>query len=336
MQSTCARAWSSRRRSRSSRTARRIPSSASSSRTSRDAATAASPGSSATTASCTALCHLGTNVVPSGSGSGAFADLAARLSPRMLIGEEAAVTELWEAGRKRFGRPREDRPAQPVYVSDDAARAGRHGAPARDPRRPRHARARVRAGAPRGGRRRPDAARPERLSLADAHADRRGPLVGLARGRRDPVQGRGVGVDAGRRAAPAGVGRSARTPERQRVTRAPRPDPACCSRASRRSASSSARRTRPRSGSTRRSACGTRSRTGACCSETPAPGAPCARPLECGRPDQLAAARRGPLRPRRRGGARASRGVGARADRARGRDEAPPHAGDARARARRS
>ena len=47
-----------------------------------------------------ALCHLGTNVVPSGSGSGAFADLAARLSPRMLIGEEGAVTELWEAGAK--------------------------------------------------------------------------------------------------------------------------------------------------------------------------------------------------------------------------------------------
>jgi ribosomal protein S18 acetylase RimI-like enzyme len=64
-----------------------------------------------------ALCHLGTNVVPSGHGSGAFADLAARISPRMLIGEEAAVTELWETGRKRFGRPREDRPSQPVYVS---------------------------------------------------------------------------------------------------------------------------------------------------------------------------------------------------------------------------
>ncbi len=64
-----------------------------------------------------ALCHLGTNVVPSGHGSGAFADLAARASPRMLIGEEAAVTELWEIGRKRFARPREDRPSQPVYVS---------------------------------------------------------------------------------------------------------------------------------------------------------------------------------------------------------------------------
>jgi len=74
-----------------------------------------------------ALCHLGTNVVPSGSGSGAFADLAARVSPRMLIGEEAAVTELWEAGRRRFGRPREDRPAQPVYVSNAAPESGGTG-----------------------------------------------------------------------------------------------------------------------------------------------------------------------------------------------------------------
>jgi uncharacterized protein len=74
-----------------------------------------------------ALCHLGTNVVPSGIGSGAFADLAARISPRMLIGEEAAVTELWETGRKRFGRPREDRPSQPVYVSTTPPEPGATG-----------------------------------------------------------------------------------------------------------------------------------------------------------------------------------------------------------------
>ncbi len=64
-----------------------------------------------------ALCHLGTNVVPSGAGSGAFAELASRASPRMLIGEQAAVTELWEAGRRKFHRPREDRPGQPVYAA---------------------------------------------------------------------------------------------------------------------------------------------------------------------------------------------------------------------------
>jgi uncharacterized protein len=64
-----------------------------------------------------AVCHLGTNVVPSGSGCGAFAEIAARAAPRMLIGEQRAVTELWEAGRRRLGRPREDRLGQPVYVS---------------------------------------------------------------------------------------------------------------------------------------------------------------------------------------------------------------------------
>ncbi|MFN8223523.1 MAG: GNAT family N-acetyltransferase [Gaiellales bacterium] len=63
-----------------------------------------------------ALCHLGTNVVPSGAGCAAFAGAAARVSPRMLIGEERAVSELWESGRRRFGDVREDRPGQPVYA----------------------------------------------------------------------------------------------------------------------------------------------------------------------------------------------------------------------------
>ena len=52
----------------------------------------------------TALCHLGTNVVPSGEGCGGFAELAARAGPRMLIGERAPSTELWEASRRRLGR----------------------------------------------------------------------------------------------------------------------------------------------------------------------------------------------------------------------------------------
>ncbi len=77
--------------------------------------------------SLTSLCHLGTNVVPSGKGSAAFADLAARASPRMLIGEQNAVTELWEAGRRRFDRPREDRPQQPVYVSTAPPESGATG-----------------------------------------------------------------------------------------------------------------------------------------------------------------------------------------------------------------
>jgi uncharacterized protein len=61
------------------------------------------------------LCHLGTNIVPSGEGCAAFAGVAAKVGPRMLIGEERAVSEIWEAGRRRFGAAREDRPGQPVY-----------------------------------------------------------------------------------------------------------------------------------------------------------------------------------------------------------------------------
>jgi len=71
-----------------------------------------------------ALCHLGTNVVPSGTGCAAFAEVAARVSPRMLIGEQAAVTELWDAARRRLPRSREDRLGQPVYVSTSPPKPG--------------------------------------------------------------------------------------------------------------------------------------------------------------------------------------------------------------------
>jgi ribosomal protein S18 acetylase RimI-like enzyme len=63
-----------------------------------------------------ALCHLGVNVVPSGEGCEAFARETSRAAPRMLIGEAAAVTDLWDACRDRLPGPREDRPGQPVFV----------------------------------------------------------------------------------------------------------------------------------------------------------------------------------------------------------------------------
>jgi uncharacterized protein len=63
-----------------------------------------------------ALCHLGTNAVPSGEGCGVFADHVVRAGTRMLIGEETAVTDLWRAAADRLPRPRDDRPAQPVYA----------------------------------------------------------------------------------------------------------------------------------------------------------------------------------------------------------------------------
>jgi uncharacterized protein len=63
-----------------------------------------------------ALCHVGANVVPSGEGCAAFADVTARGQARMVIGEERAVDELWAAVRERMPRPRDDRPGQPVYA----------------------------------------------------------------------------------------------------------------------------------------------------------------------------------------------------------------------------
>jgi ribosomal protein S18 acetylase RimI-like enzyme len=75
----------------------------------------------------TALCHLGANVVPSGRGCGAFAEIVSRSRARMLIGEEGAVNELWAAVDSRMPAPREDQPGQPVYVLDEPPPPGDSG-----------------------------------------------------------------------------------------------------------------------------------------------------------------------------------------------------------------
>ena len=75
----------------------------------------------------TALCHLGSNLVPSGVGCDAFVGLAAKSGARMLIGESGAVTDLWEAARRKMPRPRLDRPGQPVYAIADAPETGATG-----------------------------------------------------------------------------------------------------------------------------------------------------------------------------------------------------------------
>jgi ribosomal protein S18 acetylase RimI-like enzyme len=62
-----------------------------------------------------ALCHVGTNVVPSGEECAAFARAVTSSGARMLIGEEGAVSELWSAVERRMPPAREDRPGQPVY-----------------------------------------------------------------------------------------------------------------------------------------------------------------------------------------------------------------------------
>jgi GNAT superfamily N-acetyltransferase len=71
-----------------------------------------------------ALCHVGVNAVPSGSGCGVFAREVARAAPRMLIGEAQAVSELWDEARSRLPEPREDRPGQPVYLIREPPAAG--------------------------------------------------------------------------------------------------------------------------------------------------------------------------------------------------------------------
>ena len=75
----------------------------------------------------TALCHVGANVVPSGPGCAAFARVVSTGRARMVIGEEAAVSDLWRAAEARLPPPREDRPGQPVYVLDRVPEAGGTG-----------------------------------------------------------------------------------------------------------------------------------------------------------------------------------------------------------------
>jgi ribosomal protein S18 acetylase RimI-like enzyme len=70
------------------------------------------------------LCHVGANIVPSGRGCADYADAASRSGARMVIGEERAVGELWDAARRRMPRPRDDRPGQPVYALRQAPEAG--------------------------------------------------------------------------------------------------------------------------------------------------------------------------------------------------------------------
>jgi uncharacterized protein len=75
----------------------------------------------------TALCYLGANVVPSGEWTAAFVRLAVAARPRMIVGDEAAVDELWEAMRGRTPQPVDDRPGQPVYVLRRAPPEGESG-----------------------------------------------------------------------------------------------------------------------------------------------------------------------------------------------------------------
>jgi RimJ/RimL family protein N-acetyltransferase len=74
-----------------------------------------------------ALCHAGSNLVPSGDGCAAFAPVAASSTAKMIIGEESAVDALWGAAEASLPQPREDRPGQPVYVLDEPPTPGESG-----------------------------------------------------------------------------------------------------------------------------------------------------------------------------------------------------------------
>jgi hypothetical protein len=74
-----------------------------------------------------ALCHVGANVVPSGAGCAAFVAAVVRGQPRMIIGEQRAVDDLWSGAEPLMPTARDDRPGQPVYVLDEPPEAEETG-----------------------------------------------------------------------------------------------------------------------------------------------------------------------------------------------------------------
>ena len=125
----------------------------------------------------------------------------------MIIGEEGAVSELWDAARRSCPRRARTGRASPSSSSSDppagrarpvsARRRSRTSTCCCPPVRRRTVRSSVSTRSRRPGRR----------SGGAPCADRGGPLLALGRGRHDPVQGGGLGLDAERGTAPAGLGR---------------------------------------------------------------------------------------------------------------------------------
>jgi hypothetical protein len=72
------------------------------------------------------VAHIGVNVVPSGDRCGAFGELVDSRS-RMIIGDEAAVGQLWDALAGHLPKPREDRPGQPVFALEEPPAPGDTG-----------------------------------------------------------------------------------------------------------------------------------------------------------------------------------------------------------------
>ena len=142
-----------------------------------------------------ALCHVGANVVPSGAGCAVFARAARSGRARMIIGEERAVGELWERPGGGSVRRASTVPGSPSTCSTSHRRPA---APAcARPRPP------ISTSSSLPARRltrtrwdRPARRRPGRLSLAHARPDRGRALLAVGGERHDPLQGRGIGLDA--------------------------------------------------------------------------------------------------------------------------------------------
>ena len=144
----------------------------------------------------------------------------------MIIGEERAVGELWREAASSLPEPRADRPAQPVYAITDTPASGSSGLRAAtlddlEELVPVCAAAHELELGVDPLRRDEDGFRwRTRAQITD------GPLVGVVRGRHGRLQGGGVRLDSGRRADPAGVGRSGPPWARVRCARNARPLPA--------------------------------------------------------------------------------------------------------------
>ena len=296
------------------------PSSACSSRTSRGAAQGASRRSSGEDGALAALCHLGTNVVPSGDGCGAFAELAARAGAADADRRAGTPSPTsGSAARRRLGRAARG-PARAARVRLDGRR--------RSPAGPGCARATVAdldLLVPACAR-----AHQEELGVdplrRDANGFRWRTRVQIEEGRSwlwvedgvilfkaeasawtpEAVQLQQVWVDPPARRQ-GHAGRALRDLIRLLLDRGPRRLPL-----------RARRERRPRSGSTSRSACSTCSTTGASCSERVTPV--CSSGTRTRAPTrptgQLDAAGRGALEPRASRRRSPSRGARARADRA--------------------
>ena len=263
----------------------------------------------------TALCHLGSNVVPSGAGCGAFADLGGEVgcadADRRGTGR---LRSLGGGAQEAAAAPR--RPARPARLRDHRAAAGGRDRPAAGDRgRPRRPPPVVRRGPPRGARRRSAAPRPDgfRWRTRTQIEEGRSWLWvedGVIRFKAEASAWTPAG-----RAAAAGVDRSARPPAGLCGPSAARPDPAA--------ARGDADRVPVRAGRERAGdpalrvgrAWTTCSTTAPCCCERRVgrrardadPRAPRARGLQCRGRRQRHPTGRGPLAAGRRGGARARR-----------------------------